>query len=329
MKENNIFKDMENDVNSSDLDDITKKKLFENILNLKNKKVNIMITGATGCGKSSTINAMFNVDVAKVGIGVDPETMDIKKYDLDNLILWDSPGLGDGKEKDIEHSKGIISKLNELDENNNPLIDLVLIILDGGSRDLGTSYELINSVIIPNLGENAKERVLVAINQADVAMKGRYWNFETNKPEPKLVAFLEEKVKSVKHRVQEATGVNIEPIYYSAGFKDGDEAQRPYNLSKLLYFIVKNTPSEKRLVYVNSTSDNKEMWEDSDEIKDYNKEIKQSFLESIKENATKGADIGEEIGRIFGRAGETVGRAVGFVAGAIWGGVKSLFGLFG
>lgn len=317
---------MENDINSSNLDEYTKKKLFANIAKLKNKKVNLMITGATGCGKSSTINAMFNMDVAKVGIGADPETMEIEKYELENLILWDSPGLGDGKEKDIQHSKGIISKLNELDENSNPLIDLVLIVLDGGSKDLGTSYELINSVVIPNLGKNAKDRVLIAINQADVAMKGRYWEHKANKPEHKLVEFLEEKVKSVKNRVKEATSVDIEPIYYSAGFKDGDEEQRPYNLSKLLYFIVKNTPSEKRLVYVNTTSDNKKMWEDSDEIKDYNKEIKQSFLESIEENATVGADIGGKIGRIFGSAGETVGRVCGATVGAVWGGVKSIFG---
>ncbi len=326
MEQKNIFKDMENDVNSSNLDETLKKKIFENILKMKKEKVNLMITGATGCGKSSTINAMFNMNVAKVGIGVDPETMEIKKYELDNLILWDSPGLGDGKEKDIQHSKGIISKLNEFDENGKPLIDLVLIVLDGGSRDLGTSYELINSVIIPNLGENAKDRILVAINQADVAMKGRYWDFENNKPEPKLVEFLNEKVKSVKNRVREATGVDIEPIYYSAGFKDDDEVQRPYNLSKLLYFIVKNTPSKKRLAFVDSTSSNKDMWSDNDEIKDYNKEIKKSFLESIQDNAAIGAGIGSSIGSIFGTAGETIGRTVGTVAGAVWGGVKSIFG---
>ena len=183
MQEKNIFKDMEDDINSSKLDESTKKKLYENILKLKEQKVNLMITGATGCGKSSTINAMFNTNVAKVGVGVDPETMEIKKYELENLILWDSPGLGDGKEKDIQHSKGIIKKLNELDKDGNPLIDLVLVILDGGTRDLGTSYELINQVIIPNLGDNTEGRILIAINQADVAMKGRYWDFENNKPE--------------------------------------------------------------------------------------------------------------------------------------------------
>ena len=326
MKEKNIYKDMEIDINNSNLNETTKQKLLKNILRLKNQKVNLMITGATGCGKSSTINAMFKLEVAKVGIGVDPETMDIQKYELDNLILWDSPGLGDGKEKDIEHSKGIIKKLNELDENKKPLIDLVLVILDGGSRDLGTSYELINSVIIPNLGENAKDRILIAINQADVAMKGRYWDFENNKPEPKLKSFLEDKVESVKKRVKETTGVDIEPIYYSAGFKDEDEVQRPYNLSKLLYFIVKNTPSKKRLVFVNSTSNDNEMWKDNDEIKDYNKEIKQSFMESVAENATAGADIGASVGSIFGKTGESIGRAVGTVAGAVWGGVKSIFG---
>lgn len=326
MQEKNIYKDMELDIEKANLDEETKQKLFKNVLNLKNQKVNLMITGATGCGKSSTINAMFNTEIAKVGVGVDPETMTIEKYTLDNLILWDSPGLGDGKEKDIQHSKGIIKKLNELDKDGKPLIDLVLVLLDGGSRDLGTSYELINQVIIPNLGENAKERILIAINKADTATTFRDWDFDNNKPKEKLVKFLEEKVESVKKRVKEATGVEIEPIYYSAGYKDEDESQRPYNLSKLLYFIVTNTPSEKRLAYVNSTSNNQEMWEDSDEIKDYNKEIKQSFLDSIQDNASKGADIGASVGSIFGKAGETIGRTVGAVAGAVWGGVKSIFG---
>jgi len=302
----NIFSDMETDINNANLDEKTKKKLLTNILKLKEQKVNLMITGATGCGKSSTINAMFNTEVAKVGIGVDPETMDIKKYELDNLILWDSPGLGDGKEKDIQHSKAIIKKLNELDENGNPLIDLVLVILDGGSRDLGTSYELINQVIIPNLGENAKDRILIAINQADVAMKGRYWDYENNKPMPKLIEFLEEKVKSVKKRVKEATGVDVEPIYYSAGFKEEGEEQRPWNLSKLLYFIVKNTPNEKRLTYANNISKKKEMWEDDDELIDYKKEIQKSFEDSLGE-------IGKEIGEIFnlGKTGEAIGKSIG------------------
>ena len=163
--------------------------MLKNILHLRGLEINIMITGATGSGKSSTINALFDANVAKVGFSVDPETMEIEKYTLQNLILWDSPGLGDGKEADNRHAKNIIKKLNEVDRNGNALIDLVLVILDGSTRDLGTSYELINSVIIPNLGTNKKDRILVTINQSDVAMKGRHWNYNLNKPDITLENF--------------------------------------------------------------------------------------------------------------------------------------------
>ena len=242
---------------------LEKRKLYS-----KEKNINIMITGATGCGKSSTINALFNLDIAKVGSGINLVTTTINHYDLDNLILWDTPGLGDGKD-DPKYIKDIINKLLEKDEKGNFLIDLVLVILDGCSRDLGTSNNLINEVIIPNLGEDKKNRILVAINQADMAMKGRNWNYKENKPEPKLVEFLDEKVKSVSKRIKEATGLDITPIYYSAGFKEDGIKQNPYNLSKLLYYIIKHTPKEKRASYAQNINQNAKMWIDSDGLKNY------------------------------------------------------------
>lgn len=331
MKKENIYETMENDVLNANLDEAEKSKLLKNIMRLKEKKVNIMITGATGCGKSSTINALFDMEVAKVGVGVDPETMDIEKYELNNLTLWDTPGLGDGKEADNRHAKNIIKKLAEVDENGDALIDLVLVILDGGTRDLGTSYELINSVIIPNLGEDKKNRILVAINQADVAMKGRYWDYEKNEPMDKLKEFLDNKVISVKNRIKEATGVDIEPIYYSAGFKEeGEEQSRPYNLSKLLYYIVKATPAEKRAVYVNNTNEDENMWRDNDDLLDYGEETRRSIMDSVVEGASRGVDvggdIGGEIGGIFGRTGERIGRAVGSIVGGVIGAVGGFIG---
>ena len=322
-----IFDDLERDVQESSLSERDKNKILKNILHLREQEVNIMITGATGCGKSSTINALFDADVAKVGIGVDPETMDIEKYTLKNLILWDSPGLGDGEEADNRHAKNIICKLNELDKNGNALIDLVLVILDGSTRDLGTSYELINNVIIPNLGPNKSERILVAINQCDVAMKGKHWNHEANKPDPVLENFLNEKVQSVRRRIKEGTGVDVEPIYYSAGYKESeDDKQNPYNLSKLLYYIVQHTPKEKRLVYVDNTAKDEYLWRDNDELKDYTREIKRSWGETIEEYATKGADIGGEIGSIFGNTGRKIGEAVGGIIGGAIGVFKEIFG---
>ena len=321
----NIFKEIERSIMNEQIEDKTREKLLVNLLKMKNQKINLMVTGATGVGKSSTINALFGEEVAKVGTSVDPETMEIEKYELDNLVIWDTPGLGDGKEADNRHSKRIIAKLYEKDENGNLLIDLVLVILDGSSRDLGTSYELINSVIIPNLGENKKNRILVAINQADVAMKGKYWNAEENKPEEKLQEFLEDKVKSVKRRIKEATGVEIEPIYYSAGEKEeGYMQQKPYNLAKLLYYILQCTPEEKRLVYAQNMNREEVMWKDNDDLQDYRKDILGEFLGSVTKGIAIGGAIGEALGSLVGLG--QVGRVIGSVGGAIVGAASNIIG---
>jgi predicted GTPase len=321
--ENHIFAALESDVHNASLSDQDKAKIFRNIQELKSTKLNLLITGATGVGKSSTINALFNSNVSTVGTTPNPETMDIRRYELGNLVIWDSPGLGDGRDSDNRHARDIVTKLNELDEHGELLIDLVLVLLDAASRDLGTSYELINNVIIPNLGKD-KTRIIVALNQADQAMKGRNWNFERNEPEPTLVAFLEEKVASTKRRIFENTQVEIDPIYFSAGYKDVAETQNPFNLSKLLYFIVKHTPREKRIVYVDNISTDKSAWESNDTLMDYNKEVKKTLMESVIAGATRGADIGGNLGASFGKTGEVVGRA----AGAVLGGVVAFFSGF-
>jgi len=321
-RENDIYQKLQEDIRSADFDEMVKKKLFQSIIKLKNEKVNLMITGATGCGKSSTINALFETEVAKVGVGVDPETMDIKKFDFNNLILWDSPGLGDGKDKDNRHSKNIIDKLNEIDNDGNAVIDLVLVVLDGSSRDLGTSYELINNVIIPNLGKDPEKRILIAINQADMAMKGRGWNHAENKPDRNLIDFLEDKINSVKRRIKEATNISVDPIYYVAGYKEDGQEQRPFNLSKLFYMILEYTPKNKRLAYASSLSSDKEMWSDNDELKDYNQEIRDSFLETISDGIDAGGEIGKELGDIIGM-GKT-GEFIGKVAGGFIGSVKAV-----
>ena len=210
-------------------------------LSQKSAKVGIifdvMVTGVTGAGKSTTLNTLFQKEVSKVGRGVEPETMTIDSYTLNNAFrLWDTPGLGDGKQKDKEHSKKLIDLLYKDYGENNGFIDLVLIIIEGSNRDMGTTYKLLNEIIVPNF---QKDRILVAINQADVAMKGRYWDYKNNRPEPKLLEFLENQVDSIQRRVKEATGVKIiRPIYYSAEYS--------YNMDKLLDLIIDNIPKKKR-----------------------------------------------------------------------------------
>lgn len=311
---------------SSDIKEEEKKEILSAILKLKKDKLNILVTGPTGAGKTSTINAMFGQEIATVGVGVAPETMEIAKYDLGNMVIWDTPGFGDGIEEDNRHAKKIISKLNEVDSEGHALIDMVLVILDGSSRDMGTSYDLINNVIIPQLSEEMRDRILIAINQADMAMKGRGWDFEKNEPKPELIAFLDEKVASVKRRIKTATGVDVEPIYYSAGFKEpGMPQSQPWNLAKLLYFIVQHTPEKKRSIYMDHTDVENPMYKRNDDLDDYTQKTKRSVAESIVKtvsNTVAASNAGAVIGGII--AGP-VGAAVGKVIGGVVGFFSSLF----
>lgn len=204
------------------------------------RPLDIMVTGVTGAGKSTTLNSFFKKEVAKVGTGVDPETMELDSYTLNDLVrFWDTPGLGDGVEIDRIHSKKIVDLLYKtyiLDDTTYGWIDLVLVIIEGANRDMGTTYNLLNNVIVPNF---QRDRILVVINQADVAMKGRHWDNKRNKPDSVLEKFLDDQAESIQRRVKEATNVDIiKPIYYSA--------ENNYNVTKLFDMIIENMPKTRR-----------------------------------------------------------------------------------
>lgn len=169
--------------------------------------LDVLLVGGTGTGKSSTLNALFNATVAKVGDGVDPETQHVSAHSLhDYLRFDDSAGLGDGRENDLNHAKNITWELQRTCNTDYHFVDLAMVILDGGSRDLGTAFQLLESVVLKAI---EPKRVIVAINQADMAMKGRHWDSRNHKPDPTLHSFLEEKSHSVQRRINESTGLTI------------------------------------------------------------------------------------------------------------------------
>ena len=206
--------------------------------------LDVMVTGVTGAGKSTTLNSLFEKEVAIVGDGVDPETMELDSYRLNELMrFWDTPGLGDGVEADKIHSKKLVDLLYKtyvLDDTEYGFIDSVLVIIEGSNRDMGTTYKLLNEIIVPNF---QSDRILVAINQADVAMKGRHWDFFNNRPDDILLDYLEKQADSIQRRVKEATGITIKkPVYYSA--------EKGYNVSKLFDLIIDNMPETRRELYL-------------------------------------------------------------------------------
>ena len=206
--------------------------------------LDVMVTGVTGAGKSTTLNSFFQKTVAKVGDGVDPETMELDSYALNNFFrLWDTPGLGDGKEADRNHKRKMVDLLFKTYTSNSQtygFIDMVLVVIEGSNRDMGTTYTLLTEVIVPNI---QSDRIFVVINQADVAMKGHHWNSSSNTPDRTLLTYLDNMAVSIQRRVKEATGISImKPVYYSAEYG--------WNVQAVFDFIIDNMPSEKRKLII-------------------------------------------------------------------------------
>ena len=72
-------------------------------------------------------------------------------------------------------------------------IDLVLVLADATSRDLGTTHSLISDVIVPNLGDenDKKTRIIAALNKCDAVMGGRHWDYANSKPDEKRLVLMD------------------------------------------------------------------------------------------------------------------------------------------
>ncbi len=202
--------------------------------------LDVAVVGVTGAGKSTTLSALFGYEVARIGHGPDPETLTLQELELvpKLLRLWDTPGFGDGVAADARHAE-LLKHLMVLPYSEAfpqfGFVDLVLVILDASPRDLGTTYHLLNEVVLPHIDA---ERVLVAINQADMVLKGKGWNHKEAQPTPELEEALTQKARSLQDRVRASTGVDIAPVCYSA-------AQR-YNLEGVVDLIIEHMPRERR-----------------------------------------------------------------------------------
>lgn len=205
------------------------------------RPLDVMLIGGTGTGKSTTLNAIFQKETAKVGHSFAPETMNVSAHLLnDSFRLWDTPGLGDGFESDRSHVRKITELLHKPygDHNEFGIIDLALIVVDASTRDLGTVYSLIIDVLLPNI---QADRILTVINQCDMAMSGRHWDYSRNVPDSTLLDFLNDQVRTITRRISETTGKNIiPPVYYSAEYG--------YNIERVLDLIIDHIPLERRKI---------------------------------------------------------------------------------
>ena len=307
-----------------DLSEKDKIKFAKNIQNVFRKNLNILIAGATGSGKSTTIRALFDEGKMseqdrrnlRISDSAKPQTMEIRSYKVGkNLTLWDSPGLGDGT-KDDEHIDKIREKCREKDENGDGLIDLGLVIIGGiASRDLESTFKTID-VLVDELcvGEKDEARVVVAINKCDLAgnnPKARF-DYDKNEPSDELKAELDEKIRGFKARFKENRSSKFRIMYYSAGYYDEKTQTQyePYNLGKLLTLITRSTPSKKRYLFRGKIR-----------IKPP-KEVEKSWLDSLIEAISDGIDF---VGDMMDKVGDVAKKFLPIISAGrgIWETIKS------
>lgn len=95
------YKEFVGDGVNPETGEVDTNKAKQNALNKKDK-LNILLIGATGVGKSSLLNAVFGKDIVKAGVG-EPVTQYLEKIHipLKGLTLWDTKGI---EAKDYENT---------------------------------------------------------------------------------------------------------------------------------------------------------------------------------------------------------------------------------
>ena len=110
----------------------------------------------------------------------------------------------------------------------------------------------------------------------------------------------------------------IRYVNYAGYTEDDGEQLSPYNLSKLLYYILTAVPAAKRLIITDNLNEEEQNWLFNDDDMDYIGEVKQSFFESLFEGINEGTEKGALAGGcIIGIPGMIVGGLIGGILGGL------------
>ena len=128
--------------------------------------ISVFVSGKTGTGKSTLVNALLGEKVAKQGDTLDPETSEVQSFKGNiqgiDVTVWDSPGLQDGTKNESKYLKDIKKKCNGK-------IDLLLYCISlNTTRFLEGTHDMESmNKLTKTLGPEIWENAVVVLTQAN------------------------------------------------------------------------------------------------------------------------------------------------------------------
>jgi uncharacterized protein len=197
--------------------------------------------GETGVGKSSTLNALFNAgcEVSHT----ESCTQNAKGIEIPfdsfegangSLIVYDMPGLGESRNRQIEHIALYESILKEK-------VDVALWVLDAQNRAIASVQEYLEAEI-NNINPKLLKHMVFALNKVDLVYPGESaWHPLANIPSEEQEENINGRIKDVKKKI-------LEVIPYWRGTVVGYSSSKRYNLPQLFSAMLDAVPQKRQWV---------------------------------------------------------------------------------
>lgn len=123
----------------------------------------VAIIGQAGVGKSSTLNAVFGLNLPTSDIK-EGTTEIIEKIfpmrDGFNLSIYDMPGLLQSRKKDKIYE--------EMYKEILPQCDVIVYIIKANTRNIGDDCRILKEIVLPICNQNSiKDNLIIAVNKVD------------------------------------------------------------------------------------------------------------------------------------------------------------------
>lgn len=201
----------------------------------------VAVIGQSGVGKSSTLNAVFGLNLPTSDIEEGTTEIIEKVFPMRdgfNLSIYDMPGLLQSRKRDKVYE--------EMYREILPQCDVIVYIIKANTRNIGDDCRILKDVVLPICNENSiKDNLIIAVNKVDTIGETidpedpeLVWNPLENKPSQKLWECINKKRLDIFEKliseklvlINEKNALKPEQVvFYSAVFE--------YNLGKVLEAI--------------------------------------------------------------------------------------------